>query len=246
MTLSNRFPQAGKSIRLAAIASFVVFASFLFIGVPTAKAETYISGYLSESATWTMEGSPYVVDNLYIPPNVFLSVSAGVTVKVVGQIHVKGRLDTYGLEGNRVTFTSNNATPAPGDWAQIWFDTGSSGTFTRTDIMYGGLTCDYCAYYGANIYVDDAAVTMDDSSSSDSDKYGVRIASGTLGITGSEFSNNVLSGVRVYGGDVTVSSSEFSDDTFGSDGIYATDGSISVADSSFFGCRYPMQASGAA
>jgi hypothetical protein len=81
-------------------------------------------GTLSVSGTWLDLGYPYVLGNadLAVPDGVNLTLSAGIEMKIDGnrQIRVFGTFNAAGTFGNKIKITSNEATPAPGDWENIY------------------------------------------------------------------------------------------------------------------------------
>jgi len=78
---------------------------------------TDVSGIISTDSTWNLAGSPYIVtSSVYYKPGYYTYIEAGVEVKFDDNqiMYVKGTLTASG-----VTFTSNNAISAPGNWGYI-------------------------------------------------------------------------------------------------------------------------------
>ncbi|MFH0901377.1 MAG: carboxypeptidase regulatory-like domain-containing protein [Pseudomonadota bacterium] len=95
-------------------------------GTPEANGgPSYVSGVLVGSQVWTTKGSPYVVTgNTLVEADNYLAVGPGVEVRFDGffLIRVDGRIVVVGADGAdgaEVLFTSNRASPAPGDWRTI-------------------------------------------------------------------------------------------------------------------------------
>jgi hypothetical protein len=85
---------------------------------------TSVGGYVSENTTWTLDGSPYIVEEtLIVEPGVALSIEPGVEVRFVNgtELIIDGSLTASGNATNYITFTSNATTPKPGDWGAIRF-----------------------------------------------------------------------------------------------------------------------------
>jgi hypothetical protein len=110
---------------LLAIAWIAVFAA------TAATAETYVSGDITMSTAWTPAGSPYIIQsNVSVIDDSILDIHSGVTVAFDGdyylEIHWGSAITANGTAGERIRFTSNSGTPAPGDWK--WVDVGGPAT----------------------------------------------------------------------------------------------------------------------
>jgi hypothetical protein len=103
-------------------------------------ADTNVSG--SVSGTWAVSGSPYIATGeLTLNDGQALTIDAGVQVKFNGSyaFRVYGKLVAQGISENHIVFTSNKATPAPGDWGGLFFVASDEGTVMEyCDVMYGG------------------------------------------------------------------------------------------------------------
>ena len=102
----------------------VAMAVMLVIGLQSAIADTEVSGNITSPTIWTVAGSPYiVVGSIILYPEVTLTIEPGVTIKFKDNLS----LETYGeliarrTKTDSILFTSNNATPQPGDWGSIKF-----------------------------------------------------------------------------------------------------------------------------
>lgn len=99
-----------------------------------AAAETYVGADILIDTTWTKSGSPYIVTqdiyigarsnfevaSLKIEPGVVVRFNPGCGFKVgflddYGWLALNGRLEVRGAPGEAVLFTSNSASPSPGD-----------------------------------------------------------------------------------------------------------------------------------
>jgi len=96
------------------------------------KAQTDISGVINTDSILSVAGSPYTVTStVTVADGATLTVENGVIVKVASSqsILVNGT-----LIANGATFTSNEITPAPGDWNYIKLgDAYYRGTLSLTD-----------------------------------------------------------------------------------------------------------------
>ncbi|UCF08336.1 MAG: right-handed parallel beta-helix repeat-containing protein, partial [Thermoplasmata archaeon] len=104
---------------------------------------TDVSGTISPpGVTWDLAGSPYiVVDDVWVDEGATLTVEPGVSVKFDGffGIYVQGNLTAIGTESNRIDFTSNQATPAPGDWDTLYINGHAEIRYCNITYGNGGL-----------------------------------------------------------------------------------------------------------
>lgn len=101
-------------------------------------------GTLTRPATWSPDWGPVEVgSSLTISGGVALTLTAGMSVSVGGGLIVQGALRALGTASAPITLTSNQASPSPGDWYGLLFDTGSSGTLAYATIANAGAYC-YC------------------------------------------------------------------------------------------------------
>ena len=100
------------------------------------SANTYILGG-KVSGVWTAEESPYIVesdieierdDKLVIQPGVRVRFARGAGLKV----YEGGSLMAEGTKDSMIVFTSNKASPSPGDWDGIYL----SGTEHKAILKY--------------------------------------------------------------------------------------------------------------
>ncbi|MGI8550690.1 MAG: hypothetical protein ACR2PL_07870, partial [Dehalococcoidia bacterium] len=85
-------------------------------------------------------GAPPAAPDLTIASGANLTIASGNTVQMVGNIFVSsgGTFNVRGVAGSLVSFTSNQATPHPGDYGGIAYQHGSAGAISYTQISYGG------------------------------------------------------------------------------------------------------------
>ncbi len=71
---------------------------------------THVSGTINQDTTWTLAGSPYVLDGtVTVASGVRLTIAPGVVVKLNGQLRelrVNGTLTAVGATGSEIVFTS--------------------------------------------------------------------------------------------------------------------------------------------
>ncbi|HDH05826.1 MAG TPA: hypothetical protein ENH01_08960 [Nitrospirae bacterium] len=215
-------------------------------------------GTFTTDITWSKQSVPYIVTGhvyVYDASEPTLTIEPGVEVRFDGAYHLMlGRsstsysysavLNAQGTASNPIIFTSNSATPSPGDWYGIQLNNHASteSILEYVTVEYGGYdnTCNICIVHQSatiknstiryssarGIQIGSAFnsfLTITDSTVSDNGAEGVYTDnSGTplilLEITGTAVSNNGSSGVYV-GNNVSVSS--IADNSFTDNASYA-------------------------
>ncbi len=113
---------------------------------PLAEAETRVGGEISTSTTWTLAGSPYVVDgSVYVRGSgaPVLTIEPGVVVKVGNSLLISagdggaGSLRAIGTAEKPITFTTVGAV-APDRWRGLLLMAGSGGSRLENVIVEGG------------------------------------------------------------------------------------------------------------
>ena len=132
----------------------------LFIFLTYGYGQTNVSGFISSNTTWGALSSPYVVTgSVLINEGVTLTIEAGVEVKfdAGNSILVNGELIAQGTDGNEITFTSNETSPAAGDWGQLKFSESSvDASFSNGEYVSGSIL-EYCVIeYGAGLDISNA------------------------------------------------------------------------------------------
>jgi hypothetical protein len=172
MLFPRKFWREGNVVVLV-IAMMMAFLGIGYSLPASSLSRALVSGQISESTTWTLTNSPYVIiADVVVGSGVNLTIDAGVAVRFDGNfsVTVKGTLQAVGTANNPIVFTSNRAEPNSGDWNTIEFN----GTTNEFFVMK------HCAVkYARN---------------------GVTVQSlGRATIENSEIVNNSLSGVYVLG-----------------------------------------------
>ncbi len=173
----------------------------LFGNVLVASADTVKTGTIVANETWSTSGGTYIVDGtVTIGSGVTVTIEPGVVVKfktLSSLLSVTGTLNTQGSSSSPVYFTSykddvggdtngdgSTTFPAAGNWRQIFLNSGSTVNLSHAVVRYGGNSG---SSYRANIYNNGGTLTVATSTIAYADTYGIRVAGGTLAVTGTEF-----------------------------------------------------------
>ena len=102
-----------------------------------------IHGNVTAATTWYAMGLPYIVDlgNVAVNGATTLTIKTGVIIRLNGgyYLDVNGTLTAIGTAGAPILFTSNAATPSPGDWGGIFLHDASAGSaLTYATVEYAG------------------------------------------------------------------------------------------------------------
>jgi hypothetical protein len=216
---------------------------------------TYHSGAIDTNETWWPSGNPHIIQgDVYAQNNATLTIKPGCIVKfdedneLYCGYNSSGAIVAEGTADSTITFTSNVATPAAGDWKSVsaYSNAMSTTSFKYCIFEYGGQS----SYYGA-FYVGDANIKFSNSTVRKSENNGIVVTTNgkfaqfgdntvtdcngyaisiypeyvrTLG-AGNTFSNNTNNAILIKTGSVTTTG------TWLNQGIpYVVAGDVAVAD----------------
>ena len=121
----------------------IAMLSTTFVGIifipENVSATEYVSGSIPVDTTWTAANSPYiVVGDVTVETGATLTIEPGVDVKFDGlySLIVIGMLNASGTPSQQINFTSNQTSPATGDWLRIRLE-GANNTLDYCRISYG-------------------------------------------------------------------------------------------------------------
>jgi hypothetical protein len=165
---------------------FIILSAFLLLLSSMAGATNIPGGTIGVNTNWNLAGSPYIIQgNVIVGTGVSLTIDAGVQVKFDGlfSLTMNGNLAANGTAGSHVTFTTNNVSPAAGQWRNLIFNTGTLSNLTYCDVRYGG-------YSSSNmIELDGGYVAIANCAFTNSQFYGIAIQGGSANISGSTISS---------------------------------------------------------
>ena len=114
---------------------------FLFLFTICSFAADH-SGTINSNQTWLLEDSPHhITGNVDVADGYILTIEPGCVVKFNGNYDLKvyGTLVANGTAMAQITFTSNQASPSPGDWDNIHYSNSDAGCILNyCNISYGG------------------------------------------------------------------------------------------------------------
>ncbi|MCD4742219.1 MAG: right-handed parallel beta-helix repeat-containing protein, partial [Desulfobacteraceae bacterium] len=210
--------------RLVVISLFFLFAQTFVLAAPVKAIE--VSGNIASDTTWTLANSPYVVTGdiaikhsshigiatLTIEPGVEIRFDPGTRLTLGGTqsggFRFYGALLAEGTEEQPIIFTSNAATPAPGDWDGIYFTNETNDAKTKLEyckIEYGGQSTD------ANLYMFNASPTIKNCEIASSIGHGIYLNTSSPNIENCTINNNQKDGIyAANSSSATIASNIFS------------------------------------
>jgi subtilisin family serine protease len=122
--------------------------------ITTQSGTLNVNGPIPIDTTWTSNKVYVVTDDVSVSSGVALTIQPGTLVKFNPGRYmlVRGRLTAVGTSDRRIRFTSNSATPAPGDWGRgyeggiFFYECNSSSAIQYATIEYGtGISIQSCS-----------------------------------------------------------------------------------------------------
>ena len=221
----------------------------LLVCAGNVAAATPVSGFIESDTTWTLVESPYLATgNVLVNGGVTLTIEPGVTVKFDSgfSLQIDGELLARGTEGQEIVFTSNQPSPAPGDWGYILFtDTSTDATYDVDGNYIGGSVLEHCLveYAGGVSVENNGALRLDNAhpsinhstiqNTSASGIYALNLSE-TLSITNNNITNNSASsdggGIYAFGGIIKITSNVISDNNASNrgGGVYVSDNTATI------------------
>lgn len=196
---------------------------------------THHSGSITQDETWYPSGNPHIIDNdVSVENNATLTIKPGCIVKFApgtelytGYASTAGAIIANGTPDSVILFTSNVATPSPGDWHNVGlYDLAmSTSSFSYCTFEYGGGSSSWpgefyaqsitnvkitnCTFrhsgnYGVYLHNDAGFQTFTNNTITSCNQFPLHIHAEyvrTIG-TGNSFTGNTQNGILVKGGTV--------------------------------------------
>lgn len=137
--------RCGDSLSRGGVSWYFMVAVLLILGQLPGMSRALT---ISSDTVWAAEDSPHIVNSwvtveadttLIIEPGAevhFLPMGSALQANIV--VREGGRLVAEGTAAKPIVFTSGKEVPAPGDWAYLRFEAGSSGSIAHAEFEYGG------------------------------------------------------------------------------------------------------------
>jgi len=98
-------------------------------------AQTNHSGIINTNETWFTAGNPHIILGDLQVYGAILTIEPGCIVKIESGVNLwinySGIINAIGTQQDSIIFTSNQATPAPGDWDYIQINTFVPGSIMQ-------------------------------------------------------------------------------------------------------------------
>jgi parallel beta-helix repeat protein len=194
------------AVRNGLILAIITAGLLLWLRVQAEPAATVVGGPIFSNTTWTLAGSPYLAtSSVQVMNGATLTIEPGVTVKFgAGRaLSVSGGLVARGTAQQPIVFTSNAASPKPGDWGYIKFESNSldaaydgEGAYVSGSIIQHAVV-EYTGSDSSNnaaIYITGASPLIDANTVRHGTQYGIYLSDSTSQVT-----NNMISNHDSYG-----------------------------------------------
>ncbi|HSN73785.1 MAG TPA: right-handed parallel beta-helix repeat-containing protein, partial [Anaerolineae bacterium] len=157
---------------------FALLLLIASVGISASHAEPLepvapcsVTGLIGGNVTWSSAVcDPYILTgSIIVQPGATLTIQAGTQVRFTSlkALMVNGTLVARGTSGNRITFTSDAAEPAKGDWGYIYFTNSSTDAVVDANGNYvSGSILEYAVieYAGGASISPNGVVRVDASS----------------------------------------------------------------------------------
>ncbi|MDP3901056.1 MAG: lamin tail domain-containing protein [bacterium] len=158
-----------------------------------------IGGAVTQQTTLFKNVLPYVIglNGITINAATSLTIQDGVVLKMKpgSSLDVNGALLSQGTSVNPIIITSLQATPSPGNWKWIRFNSQSAGsTLSNTLVEYGGSGSEDKGM----IIIEDSSVTINNLTARQSSKAALYLGNSNSTVQNSSFTDSLF-GLKVYG-----------------------------------------------
>ena len=87
-----------------------------------------------------LNGRPFIIESVSVYEGMALTITPGTTLRFIpdASFDVSGHLTAQGTPNQPIVFTSNEASPQPGDWAGISFSYSSHTSLSHCEVGYAG------------------------------------------------------------------------------------------------------------
>jgi parallel beta-helix repeat protein len=223
-------------VRNGLILAIITAGLLLWLRVQAEPTATVVGGPIFSNTTWTLAGSPYLAtSSVQVMNGATLTIEPGVTVKFgTGRaLSVSGGLVARGTAQQPIVFTSNAASPKPGDWGYIKFESNSlDATYDGEGAYVSGSIIQHAVVEytgsdssnGAAIYITGASPLIDANTVRHGTQYGIYLSDSTSQVTNNTISNHDSYGLRAGNSPVLVRSNTIANNQWGIDvsGTYDT------------------------
>ena len=191
-------------------------SSHAWVGTNAFVCDSY-SGQIAADTTWSPTECPsgYIITgNVLVQQGITLSILPGTTIKFDPNptLTIEGKLVARGTADSPITFTANSATPTPGAWKGLTFNTSSvDSTFDGAGNYTGGSIIQYAVveYAGGSfsspIWMLSASPYLDHITVRNNKTTGVSgVASSEMRVSAATIENNGGGGIDISGGALVV------------------------------------------